>query len=387
MTTETIAPLPLEVLDTTDPEAVTAFEKGFYLGFEKSSHNQLIQWLWIWDVENRRLLTRVPYEDQLIWVRRQHGQVEAAIAVNVRMLLLQSSAFGFSHPPEFSQNQQVCEILAAFTNANQSIANGHALWTKSFADLRARGFTDSLATCAQKLLPLYRRMGAKILAESTIENEVRYFLHFHLVRTAGWLQRMDESDPEPAPLARTPAEAAAQVHQQLGTALARLLPVIDLARGQPDPGFGLEARRRGALHVLTGLTERLAGVDTDPDTAAAVDRSRHQTAVLTTLWEHTAECVRLAVLRPDFDSESSTSSIVEALDTLILSALEAWDGDEDALETLVTLTRDDRSPVVARMVSQAVSRGQPTASLAAMGTAFARAVQAVHQLALSLRPE
>ena len=78
---------------------------------------------------------------------------------------------------------------------------------------------------------------------------------------------------------------------------------------------------------------------------------------------------------------------MEALDTLILSALEAWDGDEDALETLVTLTRDDRSPVVARMVSQAVSRGQPTASLAAMGTAFARAVQAVHQLALSLRPE
>ena len=49
------------------------------------------------------------------------------IAVNVRMLLLQGSAFGFSHPPEFSQNRQVCEILAAFTNANQSIANGHAL--------------------------------------------------------------------------------------------------------------------------------------------------------------------------------------------------------------------------------------------------------------------
>jgi hypothetical protein len=387
MMTETIAPPPLEVLDTTDPEAVTAFEEGFYLGFEKSSHNQLIQWLWIWEVESRRLRTRVPYEDQLIWVRRQHGRVEAAIAVNVRMLLLQSSAFGFSHPPDFSQDRQVCEILAAFTNANQSIANGHALWTKSFSDLRARGFTDSLATCALKLLPLYRRMGAKILAEGTIENEVRYFLHFHLVRTAGWLQRMDENTPEPAPLARTPAEVAAQVHQELGTALARLLPVIDLARGQPDPGFGLEARRRGALHVLAGLTERLSGIDAAPGTAATIHRGRHQAAVLTNLWQHTAECVRQTVLRPESIRESSTSSIMEALDTLILSALEAWDGDEDALETLVTLTRDDRSPVVARLVSHAVSRGQPTASLAAMGTAFASAVQALHQLALSLRPE
>jgi hypothetical protein len=118
-----------------------------------------------------------------------------------------------------------------------------------------------------------------------------------------------------------------------------------------------------------------------------VHRGHHQAAVLTAVWEHTAECVRQAVLRPDFDSESSTSSIVEALDTLILSALEAWDGDEDALETLITLTRDDRSPVVARMVSQAMSQGQPTESLAAMGTAFASAVQTLHQLALSLRPE
>jgi hypothetical protein len=67
--------------------------------------------------------------------------------------------------------------------------------------------------------------------------------------------------------------------------------------------------------------------------------------------------------------------------------LEAWDGDEDALETLVALTRDDRSPVVTRMVSQAVSRGQQTASLAAMGRAFASAVQDLHQLALSIRPE
>jgi hypothetical protein len=387
MMSETIAPPPLELLDTTGPEAITAFEEGFYLGFEKSSHNQLIQWLWIWEVESRRLRTRVPYEDQLIWVRRQHGRVEAAIAVNVRMLLLQGSAFGFSYPPEFSQDRQVCEILAAFTNANQSIANGHALWTKSFSDLRARGFTDSLATCALKLLPLYRRMGAKILAEGTIENEVRYFLHFHLIRTAGWLQRMDENTPEPAPLARTPAEAAAQVHQQLGTALARLLPVIDLARGQPDPGFGLEARRRGALHVLTGLTERLSGIDAAPGTAATIHHGRHQAAVLTTLWQHTTECVQQAVLRPDSIGESSTSSIVEALDTLILSALEAWDGDEDALETLVALTRDDRSPVVTRMVSQAVSRGQQTASLAAMGRAFASAVQDLHQLALSIRPE
>jgi hypothetical protein len=39
------------------------------------------------------------------------------------------------------------------------------------------------------------------------------------------------------------------------------------------------------------------------------------------------------------------------------------------------------------MVSQAVSRGQPTASLAAMGRAFASAVQDLHQLALSIRPE
>lgn len=71
----------LRCMDCSDPEDIAGFEQGFYLGFEESTHNRIIRWLWIWDEQAHRLRTRVPYEDQRIWISASGSPPDTGIAV------------------------------------------------------------------------------------------------------------------------------------------------------------------------------------------------------------------------------------------------------------------------------------------------------------------
>lgn len=177
------------LLACEDAAEVAAFERAFYQGFERATHNRLVRWLWDWDDAGRRLRTRIPYADQRIWmVPAEGGAVGAAIAVNVRLQTLQANAYGFTVPANLSEAAKagkVCEFLTFFVVGDHSLTSKYTLWTEMFDDLRAAGLTHALATTAPKVLPMYRRMGVEVIGEAAIEGEVRYFLRFDLERTAG----------------------------------------------------------------------------------------------------------------------------------------------------------------------------------------------------------
>ena len=94
----TIGPFRLEMLDVTDPAAADQYELAFLKAFQRATANRLVRSLWRWDEENSRLATRVPYDEQLVWVLRDCA-IETGMAFNIGMRQFQSAAFGFSPRP------------------------------------------------------------------------------------------------------------------------------------------------------------------------------------------------------------------------------------------------------------------------------------------------
>lgn len=171
-------------LDLGRPDEIAAFERGFYAGFSHATHNRLVRWLWEWDDDARRLRTRIPYAEQKIWVLGNSADgITGAIAVNLAMNTLQAAAYGFAVPAGLVGGR-VCEFLTLFSVGDLSLTSKHALWNELFDDLRAEGYAHAVATTSPKILPLYRWAGAEVVAEATLEGEVRYFLRFDLGRTA-----------------------------------------------------------------------------------------------------------------------------------------------------------------------------------------------------------
>ncbi|MBS4045007.1 MAG: hypothetical protein KG075_01605 [Alphaproteobacteria bacterium] len=177
-----------ELLDATDPDAVAAYERSFYDAFAGLTTNRLIRWLWLWDEDKRRLATRIPYADQLIYLQRTaDGRIAAALAVNVALRQLQAGAFGFRLPP----GDGLCEFLTVFVNADHDLKSRHAFWSDTFADLRRRGLHSAYATTARRPLLLYRRLGGIVADSATIETEERFLLHFTLTRD--YIRRRDSA--------------------------------------------------------------------------------------------------------------------------------------------------------------------------------------------------
>ncbi|MCX6951028.1 MAG: hypothetical protein NTV51_02400, partial [Verrucomicrobia bacterium] len=186
---KTARPRATRLLDLGDPAEIERFERAFYAGFSLATHNRLVRWLWDWDDGAQRLRTRLPYAEQKIWgLTGADGALTGAIAVNTALRSLQGAAYGFAVPAGLEAGR-VCEFLTLFVVSNFSLANKHALWTELYADLRAAGFTHAVATTSPKILPLYRWAGAEVIAEATLEGEVRYFLLFDLARTPGVRRR------------------------------------------------------------------------------------------------------------------------------------------------------------------------------------------------------
>ena len=168
----TVAPL-----DVADSAAVAQYERAFYEAFRRATANRLVRKLWLWDDEQGRLATRIPYEDQLVYTLRDPaGRMAGGIGVNVAMRAFQSAAFGFS-PGEWEQS---AEVLTFFSALRGDVRSSKELWRRTAAELLGRGFRTALATTAQRPLRSYLRIGWRLLAEAEIEAERRYFLRYDL---------------------------------------------------------------------------------------------------------------------------------------------------------------------------------------------------------------
>jgi hypothetical protein len=156
------------------------YERTFYAAFERAAGNRLIRQLWIFDDERKRLATRIPYEDQVIYVLRgPAGRIVTALGVNVAMRSFQASAFGFGLPDDAGG---YCELLTMFSVGEYRLESRYRFISATFGDLYRRGFHTALATTAQRVLRTYVRNGARVIAEKEIQDEMRYFLKFDLAR-------------------------------------------------------------------------------------------------------------------------------------------------------------------------------------------------------------
>jgi len=182
-------PAHFTLLDAGDAAAVAAYETGFYKAFSAVTGNRLIRWLWQWDDDAQRLATRIPYDDQIVYLQRtSDGEVCAALAVNTALRQCQAGAFGFAMP----EDKGLCEFLTVFVNDGHDLRARYAFWADCFADLRHRGLLAGYATTARRPLGLYRRLGADVVDTATIEGEERFFLRFSLGRD--YIRRRAEAD-------------------------------------------------------------------------------------------------------------------------------------------------------------------------------------------------
>jgi hypothetical protein len=166
-----------DLLDVTSPQDRDAYERAFYTAFQRAVGNRLIRQLWTFDDAGGRLATRIPYEDQLIYVLRdKERRIVTALGVNVAMRSLQAAAFGF----ELQDTAGSCELLTFFSVNEYQLDRGLRFQRDSFRDLHKRGFHSAFATTARRPLRTYLRVGGLLLAEKEIEGEMRYFLKFSL---------------------------------------------------------------------------------------------------------------------------------------------------------------------------------------------------------------
>lgn len=167
-----------ELLDTSDPAAVREYEEAFYQSSSKVSTNQLMQKLWVWDDEARRLKTRVSYADQLICVLREpSGSLHSAMAFNVALHQFQAAAYGFVAP---AVPRGAFEVLTFFAVAAETSEVRADFWARCVALLSACGYHAGYATTARRPLSMYQRAGWRVLGEREIESERRYFLYYKI---------------------------------------------------------------------------------------------------------------------------------------------------------------------------------------------------------------
>ncbi len=180
-------------LDTGDPVEVARYEGHFYRAYARLTDNRLVRIIWDWDDGNRRVCTRIPYRDQVVYDWRDAGgQPIAYLAVNVHPdRSFQAAAFGFAPEPE--RGTGYCEVLTVMRAEHQRratfVEHRAFVWDFAYRDLAARGFTIAYATCTRRRLRPYVLLGAEIVDATAVDGEERFLLRWPLCDAAADVQR------------------------------------------------------------------------------------------------------------------------------------------------------------------------------------------------------
>ena len=171
-------------VDVTDDRQVREYERHFYRAYARLADNKLVRLIWDWDDARQRVMTKIPYADQVIYgARDTSGRLTAAMAVNLNYPAeFQAAAFGFAPPA--APGGRCCEILNVMATSHHRetarAAYGSFIRGFGYEDLLSHGFEAAYSTCTRRRLRPYPRLGAHVLAETSIEGEARFFLRWPL---------------------------------------------------------------------------------------------------------------------------------------------------------------------------------------------------------------
>jgi hypothetical protein len=181
-------PGTFRTLDACDPAQVAEYEGHFYRAYAALTDNTLVRLIWDWDDAAKRLRTRIPYAEQVIYCLRDDlGRLAGAMAVNLSPgTALQSAGFGFlppvAHLPSSAAEGRYCEFMNLMATAHHrgQVRATHQAFIRDFcyADLVSRGFAAAYSTCTRRRLRAYQLFGATVLDETVIQGEERYFLYW-----------------------------------------------------------------------------------------------------------------------------------------------------------------------------------------------------------------
>lgn len=173
-----MAGVEYSMLDVKNPEDVAAYERALYRAFSAAG-SIVLDRIWEFDRKNRRAKTRVAYEGQEIYAARAGDAIIAAAAMNYDMTRpLQLEMIGFTVD---KSETGVCEGLALFSLDTFA---GHAavslrLKDYTFSMVRRRHIRTMYATCSQRRLGGYRRLGWREIDERSFERGKVFLLYMN----------------------------------------------------------------------------------------------------------------------------------------------------------------------------------------------------------------
>lgn len=175
--------MTLERLDAADNAALERFERAFHAAFSRAKANRLARRLWHWDDAAGRIRPRIPYTDQLVYLRWQDdGEVDTAVAINWRLAEYQAALLGF--PPPLPDLRGHCEILALFSKRDADLVGLRSFLSAVAQTLLRAGFESADATSTDRLLPVYEHIGGRPLEQRCLDGENRTLLRFPLQQVA-----------------------------------------------------------------------------------------------------------------------------------------------------------------------------------------------------------
>ena len=150
--------------------------------FRRATPNRLVRKLWLWNDEEGRVATRIPYSDQRIYTLVDGaGAICAALAANVAMREFQSSAFGFTP----AERDGAVEVLTFFSTATPTCAARRGCSAAFVEDTHGPAATPPSRPPPSVPSASTAASAGKLVAEREIESERRYFLRFDLRRPPG----------------------------------------------------------------------------------------------------------------------------------------------------------------------------------------------------------
>lgn len=167
-----------EVLDTSNNDKIIEYEKALYRAFVNTEIKTLDQ-IWIFNHDEKRLRTIIPYESQKICIARNENNLTSGIAINLNIEEpFQLEMQGF----KVVKTKGVAEGLGIFNFPELTGYRPVALILKNYAFKVARdlGIHTMYGTCSQKKLRGYLFMGWKLLEEKIFKEEKKFLLEVPL---------------------------------------------------------------------------------------------------------------------------------------------------------------------------------------------------------------
>ncbi len=159
------------------------FERYFYEAFSRLEKQHLIRQIWEWDDDSRKLALKTPDSRSVAytWLNEQGQNIFYVAGSYHRDTFSQFAFYGFSVPKSIGT---YCEVLTLFSTpfCTKSLSEIDQQFLKSYCHEQGRlnNCSALLATCAPRLLGLYRRWGWELLESRTIEGEIRHFIAYRL---------------------------------------------------------------------------------------------------------------------------------------------------------------------------------------------------------------